>query len=117
MRVHIRPYSTKVDAKGRIKKVDRARKMGRGKGCLVLVEAAILSSGGQDRLKEAKETRERKPAVRAQTRTKPDLEVLLMSGRRERFLFKYNYYKIQVVKSLLLSRHSENTIRVTNCTH
>lgn len=64
MRVHKRPYSTKGDAKGRIKKVDRARKMGRGKGCLVLVEVAIPSSRGQDRLKEAKETRERKQAVR-----------------------------------------------------
>lgn len=50
---------------GRIKKVHTARKTGRGKGCLVLAEAAIPSSGGQDRLKEAKETkRERKPAVR-----------------------------------------------------
>lgn len=60
MRVHIRPYSTKGDAKGRIKKVDWARKTGRGKGCLVLVEAAIPSSGGQDRLKEAKETKRKK---------------------------------------------------------
>jgi len=32
-------------------------KTGRGKGCLVLAEAAIPSSGGQDRLKEAKETK------------------------------------------------------------
>lgn len=33
---------------------------GRGKGCLVLVEAAISSSGGQDRLKEAKETKRKR---------------------------------------------------------
>lgn len=48
---------------GRIKKrgVETARKTGRGKGCLVLAEAAnIPSSGGQDRLKEAKETKREK---------------------------------------------------------
>lgn len=60
MRVHIRPYSTKGDVMGRIKKVHTARKTGRGKGCLVLAEAAIPSSGGQDRLKEAKETKRKK---------------------------------------------------------
>lgn len=38
-------------------KVDTVRETGRGKGCLVLAEAAIPSSGGQDRLKEAKETK------------------------------------------------------------
>lgn len=61
MRVHIRPYSTKGDAMGRIKKrFITARKTGRGKGCLVLAEAAIPSSGGQDRLKEAEETKRKK---------------------------------------------------------
>lgn len=40
--------------------VDTARKTGRAKGCLVLAEAAIPSSGGQDRLKEAKETKKEK---------------------------------------------------------
>lgn len=58
MRVHIRPYSTEGEAMMRIKKV--SRKTGRGKGCLVLAEAAIPSSGGQDRLKEAKETKRKK---------------------------------------------------------
>lgn len=41
-------------------KVDTVRETGRGKGCLVLAEAAIPSSGGQDRLKEAKETKRQK---------------------------------------------------------
>lgn len=44
----------------RIKKVHTARKTGRGKGCLDLAEVAIPSSGGQDRLKEAKETKREK---------------------------------------------------------
>lgn len=58
MRVHIRPYQTKGRCDGEIKKSDtRRKKAGRGKGCLVLAEAAIPSSGGQDRLKEAKETK------------------------------------------------------------
>lgn len=45
---------------GEQKRVDTARKTGRGEGCLVLAEAAILSSGGQDRLKEAEETKKEK---------------------------------------------------------
>lgn len=45
----------------RIKKVDTARrKQEEVKGCLVLAEAAIPSSGGQDRLKEAEETKRKK---------------------------------------------------------
>lgn len=42
------------------KKVDTVRKTGRGIGCLVLAEAAIPSSGGEDRLKEAKERTRKK---------------------------------------------------------
>lgn len=61
MRVHIRPYSTKGDVTGgRIKRLIQREKTGRGKGCLVLAEAAFPSSGGQDRLKEAEETKRNK---------------------------------------------------------
>lgn len=35
----------------------KTTKQKRGKGCLVLAEAAIPSSGGQVRLKEAEETK------------------------------------------------------------
>lgn len=53
----------KRDAMGRIKKkgLRQREKTGGGKGCLVLAEAAnIPSSVGQDRLKEAKETKREK---------------------------------------------------------
>lgn len=60
---HASPHKAILNKRGcnrENKKVDTARKTGRGKGCLVLAEAAFPSSGGQDRLKEAKETKRNK---------------------------------------------------------
>lgn len=63
---HASPHKAKQKKKEmrweRIKKVDTARrkKQEEVKGCLVLAEAAIPSSGGQDRLKEAEETKRKK---------------------------------------------------------
>lgn len=54
MQVYIRPNLTEQDAMRRIKG-SLSKKTGRGKGCLVVAEAAIPSSGGQDRLKEARD--------------------------------------------------------------
>lgn len=51
------------------------RKTGRGKGCLVLAEAAIPSSGGQDRLKEAKETKRKEQAVRGRKPKQKRLQI------------------------------------------
>lgn len=51
----------RCDGKNKKKGLRQREKTGGGKGCLVLAEAAnIPSSVGQDRLKEAKETKREK---------------------------------------------------------
>ena len=61
---HVSPHKAifnnkkkKTRCNGKNKRLKQREKTGRGKGCLVLAEAAIPSSGGQDRLKEATETK------------------------------------------------------------
>lgn len=91
MRVHIRPYQTKGRCDGEIKKADTRRKKeaGRGKGCLVLAEAAIPSSGGQDRLKEAKETKT-KQSRRLEDEAKSQKEKNHSKSKRKKVQFTLN---------------------------